>query len=93
MSMNGLGYMYLYGKGVEVDEQKAFELFKGSADQDDPEGQLRVGMCYFSNFFSISSIPFKFEFKMKSKMVKGLQKVIRWLSNIFKRHQIKVGKQ
>ena len=44
----GLGLMYLYGKGVDIDQEKAFKHFQSSADQGWPEGQLHLGNMYFN---------------------------------------------
>ena len=40
--------MYLYGKGVDIDHEKAFKHFQSSADQGWPEGQLHLGSMYFN---------------------------------------------
>ncbi|RIA94274.1 hypothetical protein C1645_818265 [Glomus cerebriforme] len=41
-----LGQYYVYGKGVEKDEIKAFEYYKKSADQGYLNAQFQLGYCY-----------------------------------------------
>lgn len=48
-SMNGLGYMYLYGYGVKMDRQKAAELFKSATAHDFPTAQVNVGKLLLKN--------------------------------------------
>ena len=44
--MNGLGYMYLKGTGVEQDYQKSYEWFKKGAEKGLAEAQFNLGICY-----------------------------------------------
>jgi TPR repeat protein len=46
--------MYRVGEGCEVDKQKAYELFKKSADRGDITAQSALGMFFF--FFEIGPI-------------------------------------
>jgi len=39
--------MYLHGKGVKADYNKAFKYLQASADQGWSEGQLNLGKMYF----------------------------------------------
>ena len=42
-----LGRCYIYGKGVEEDEKKGFQLISKSAEQGLPEGLFLLGKCYY----------------------------------------------
>lgn len=48
MGQSGLGIMYLYGKGVERDYEKAYKYFNAAAEQGWVDGQLNLGHMYFS---------------------------------------------
>lgn len=48
VGLSGLGLMYLYGRGVERDYNKAFQYFLAAADQGWVDGQLQLGNMYFS---------------------------------------------
>lgn len=43
---NQLGAAYRIGKGVNVDDSKAFDYFKKSSDLGDKEGRCWLGFCY-----------------------------------------------
>ena len=45
-----LGEMYMYGRGVEVDEAKAALLYKMAADQSYADAQFELGNCYFMGY-------------------------------------------
>lgn len=45
--INALGNCYLYGKGTQKDEKKAFEIFLNAAENGDTIAQFNVGNCYF----------------------------------------------
>ena len=56
--------MYLHGKGVVKDYQKAFYLFSQSAQQGWADGQLQLGLMHYSesnvfNFRILGCISFK----------------------------------
>lgn len=40
--------MYMYGKGVDQDYTKAFKYFSLAADQGWVDGQLQLGIMYYS---------------------------------------------
>lgn len=42
--------MYLFGRGVERDYDRAFKYFSAAAEQGWAEGQLNMGHMYFSKF-------------------------------------------
>ena len=48
MGQSGLGLMYMYGKGVDQDYTKAFKYFSLAADQGWVDGQLQLGIMYYS---------------------------------------------
>lgn len=48
VGQSGLGLMYLYGRGVEKDYEKARKYFMAAADQGWVDGQLQLGIMYFS---------------------------------------------
>lgn len=75
MGLSGLGLMYLHGRGVTKDYDKARQYFTQAADQGWVDGQLQLGNMYFSkwNLFyyasyfnsgnkdtAISNIPFPY---------------------------------
>ena len=43
---NVLGFCYEYGKGVEIDLQKALELYQKSAKAGNSTGQFNLAICY-----------------------------------------------
>ncbi|POG66384.1 kinase-like domain-containing protein [Rhizophagus irregularis DAOM 181602=DAOM 197198] len=45
IAMNNLGLLYI-GEGIDVDNQKAFELFKKSAESEHSNGITMLGYCY-----------------------------------------------
>ena len=51
VGQSGLGLMYMYGRGVEQDYTKAFKYFSQAADQGWVDGQLQLGIMYFSECF------------------------------------------
>ena len=48
---NDLGYCYQFGKGVEKNLDLAFEWYKKSADQNDPDGLFNFGMMHFNGYW------------------------------------------
>lgn len=48
VGLSGLGLMYLYGKGVKKDYDKARQYFSQAAEQGWVDGQLQLGNMYFS---------------------------------------------
>ena len=48
VGQSGLGFMYLYGKGVAQDFKRAVKYFALSADQGWVDGQLQLGNMFFS---------------------------------------------
>lgn len=56
MGQSGLGLMYLKGYGVPKDPLKALNYFTMAADQGWVDGQLQLGMMYFSKYSWIESI-------------------------------------
>lgn len=56
VGLSGLGLMYLYGRGVERDYNKAFQFFMAAADQGWVDGQLQLGNMYFSKIFNLYSV-------------------------------------
>ncbi|XP_064600259.1 protein sel-1 homolog 1-like isoform X2 [Liolophura sinensis] len=48
VGQSGLGTMYLYGKGVDKEYNKAFKYFSLAADQGWVDGQLQLGIMYFN---------------------------------------------
>ena len=50
VGQSGLGLMYMYGRGVEQDYTKAFKYFSLAADQGWVDGQLQLGIMYFSKY-------------------------------------------
>lgn len=53
MGQSGLGLMYLYGKGVEKDYNKALKYFSQAAEQGWVDGQLQLGNMYFSKLLIV----------------------------------------
>ena len=51
MGQSGLGLMYLKGYGVPKDPLKALNYFTMAADQGWVDGQLQLGMMYFSKYY------------------------------------------
>ena len=49
-AMNELGVRYLYGKGVEKDEKKAFELFNSASEKDCIKAKFNLAMCYYKGY-------------------------------------------
>ncbi len=47
-ALNGLGYLYLYGLGVEQDGNKALKYFHRAADQGNHEALYNLGALYLS---------------------------------------------
>lgn len=43
---NNLGSCYFFGRGVDVDYEKAFLLYKSSAGKGNNEAEMNVGICY-----------------------------------------------
>ena len=43
---NNLGSCYFFGRGVDVDYEKAFLLYKSSAEKGNDEAEMNVGICY-----------------------------------------------
>ena len=43
---NNLGSCYFFGRGVDVDYEKAFRLYKSSAEKGNNEAEMNVGICY-----------------------------------------------
>ena len=43
---NNLGSCYFFGRGVDVDYEKAFLLYKSSAEKGNNEAEMNVGICY-----------------------------------------------
>jgi TPR repeat protein len=41
-----VGHCYWYGEGVEVDEEKAVNWLRKSADQEDGDAAILLGLCY-----------------------------------------------
>lgn len=58
-----LGLMYMNGKGVPADHEKANRLFRASAEQDHPAGQFGLGVLFVTGL----GVP------------KSLTKAIKWL--------------
>ncbi|XP_049512587.1 protein sel-1 homolog 1-like isoform X24 [Dermacentor silvarum] len=48
VGQSGLGLMYLHGKGVEKDYQKAFKYFTLASNQGWVDGQLQLGNMYYN---------------------------------------------
>ena len=44
-----VGYIYLYGKGIEVDNKKAFDWFQKAADKGHVLAQVQLGEIYIKN--------------------------------------------
>lgn len=53
MGQSGLGLMYLKGYGVPKDPLKALNYFTMAADQGWVDGQLQLGMMYFSKLLKV----------------------------------------
>ncbi len=47
IASNNLGYMYMYGRGVDKDYAKAISLFEAAAEAGLPEGAFNLGMAYY----------------------------------------------
>lgn len=47
--INGLGYCYLYGKGVEVDSARAKELFHEAANQGSGLALMNLGLVFYKD--------------------------------------------
>ena len=43
---NNLGSCYFFGRGVDVNYEKAFLLYKSSAEKGNNEAEMNVGICY-----------------------------------------------
>ena len=54
VGQSGLGLMYMYGKGVDQDYTKAFKYFSLAADQGWVDGQLQLGIMYYSKFIEMA---------------------------------------
>ncbi len=54
IGQSGLGLMYMYGKGVTQDYTKAFKYFSMAADQGWVDGQLQLGIMYYSEWIQCS---------------------------------------
>lgn len=55
IGQSGLGVMYMYGKGVKQDYNKALKLFTLAAEQGWVDGQLNLGHMHYSEFIFSSS--------------------------------------
>jgi len=44
--------MYMFGKGVEKNYEKAFQYFKMAAEQGWVDGHLQMGTLYYRKFMS-----------------------------------------
>ena len=53
VGQSGLGLMYMYGKGVDQDYTKAFKYFSLAADQGWVDGQLQLGIMYYSKLIEM----------------------------------------
>ena len=47
---NMLGYLYEIGYCVPKNQQKAFELYKEAANENDPIAQYNMGICHLNGF-------------------------------------------
>ena len=54
IGQSGLGMMYLKGHHVSKDLTKAVKYFQSSADQNWVDGQLQLGLLYFSKSLTSS---------------------------------------
>lgn len=43
---NNLGSCYFFGRGIDIDYEKAFLLYKSSAEKGNSEAEMNVGICY-----------------------------------------------
>ena len=55
-AISGLGYYYLNGVGVEMDEEKALECFRRGAELGHSRSQLNLGMTLLNRKFDPESI-------------------------------------
>ena len=46
-AQDALGVCYYYGRGIEKDFQRAFELFEKAAEQGNISSQFHLGLCYY----------------------------------------------
>lgn len=51
VGQSGLGMMYLQGRGVERDYNKALRFFTQASDQGWVDGQLQLGIMYYSKYY------------------------------------------
>ena len=47
VALNNLGYMYMYGNGVDKDYKTAIQLFTAAAEKELPEAEFNLGMAYY----------------------------------------------
>ncbi|MCS3526497.1 tetratricopeptide repeat protein [Acinetobacter johnsonii] len=50
-SQNALGSLYVHGKGVKQDYEKAYTYFVKAMDKNVPEAINSIGFMYFNGFY------------------------------------------
>ncbi len=77
-----LGRCHIYGDGMKVDEEKAFNCFNVSAELGNEEAMVNVGICYFNGRGTQKNVNKAFKiFELGSE--KGMPKAMFWLANAY----------